>query len=265
VVTARKSPTTNQTVDRALDVLFALLRGGRPMGLGEVGAACGLAPSTTHRLLTSLVRRNLAAQEPISGHYRLGLGLLEFSHAILNGLDVREAATPTLNELAELTGETIHLAMLDDLELVYIDRRDTPNAIRLNTSIGRRTTPHTTGVGKALLAYAEPGIVERYLREVPLQAKTQRSITSRDHLERELQRTRDRGYSLDDQEDKPHIRCIAAPIRGPDGCAMAAVSISVPDSRFTLASLQRWAPELTQRAHHLSLAMGYRPGVTERG
>ena len=140
----------------------------------------------------------------------MGLGLLEFSHAILNGLDVREAATPVLNELAELTQETLHLAVLDDLELVYVDRRDTPHAIRLNTSIGRRTTPHTTGVGKALLAHAAPETVERYLQEVPLEAKTPHSITSREHLERELQRTRDRGYALDDQEDKPHVRCIAA-------------------------------------------------------
>jgi DNA-binding IclR family transcriptional regulator len=211
------------------------------------------------------VYRNLAAQNPVTGHYQLGLGLLEFSHAILNGLDVREAATPMLNELAELTRETLHLAVLDDLELVYIDRRDTPHTIRLNTSIGRRTTPHTTGVGKALLAYAPPETVERYLQEIVLEAKTPRSITSPEHLERELQRTRDRGYALDDQEDKPHIRCIAAAIRGPDTHAVAAVSISVPDSRYTLASLQRWAPDLTRQAHRVSLAMGFRPAVAERG
>ena len=235
------------------------------MGLGEVGTVCRLAPSTTHRLLTSLVRRNLASQDPVTGHYHLGLGLLEFSHAILNDLDVREAATPALNELAELSQETLHLAVLDGLELVYIDRRDTPHAIRLNTSIGRRTTPHTTGVGKALLAYAATETVERYLQEVPLQAKTPHSITSREHLERELQRTRDRGYALDDQEDKPHVRCIAAAVRGADGLAVAAVSISVPDSRCTLASLQRWAPDLTRRTHRVSLAMGFRPAVTERG
>ncbi|MEJ2291360.1 MAG: IclR family transcriptional regulator [Deinococcales bacterium] len=264
-MTTRKPATTNRTVDRALDVLFALLHSERPLGLGEVGAACRLAPSTTHRLLSSLVGRNLATQDPDTGHYRLGLGLLAFAHAILNRLDVREAATPALNELAELTRETIHLAVLDDLELVYVDRRDTPYAIRLNTSIGRRTTPHTTGVGKALLAFAAPGVLERYLERVPLTPKTRRSITSPQQLVRELCRTRERGYALDDQEDKPHIRCIGAPVLGADGHAVAAVSISVPDSRHTLASLQRWAPDLLQRTRNVSLAMGYRAPGSERG
>jgi IclR family transcriptional regulator, KDG regulon repressor len=263
--TPRITTATNQTVDRALDVLFALLRAGAPVGLGEVGNTCGLAPSTTHRLLSSLVRRNLAAQDPVTNHYRLGLGLLEFANAILNHLDVREAATPALNELSELTQETIHLAVLDGLDLVYIDRRDTPHAIRLNTSIGRRTTPHTTGVGKALLAFSPPGTLERYLSEASLAPKTENSITTPERLRAELKRTRERGYAVDDQEDKPHIRCIAAPILGTRGHALAAVSISVPDSRHTLRSLERWLPELLERTHRTSMAMGFTGAVAEGG
>lgn len=257
--TERKTAQTSQTADRALEVLFVLLRENRPLALGEIGRACGLAPSTSHRLVSSLVRYNLVKQDPETSKYALGLGLLEFGNAILNSLSVRELAAAPLTELNRFTQETIHLAVLDDLAMVYIDRRDTPHAIRLNTSIGRRGTPHTTGVGKALLAFAPPAFIDRYLREVPLEPRTPNSITDADALRDELECTRERGYAIDRFEDKPHVLCIAAPILDGRDNAIAAVSVSVPDSRHSLDSLLGFAPALLERTRQVSRSLGHRP------
>ncbi len=253
----RKTRATSQTADRALDVLGAMLTARRPLTLGEIADACGLAPSTTHRLLASLMRHNFARQDPETSKYALGLGLLEFGHAILNDLDVRELAAPALTELNRATGETVHLAVLDGHDLVYIDRRDTHHGVRVHTSIGRRGTPHTTGVGKALLAHLSDAAIDAYLARVPLEPKTANSISDPDALRADLARVRDRGYATDDGEDKDHVCCIAAPILGRGGQPLASVSISVPDSRFTLEQLIVFVPRLLEQVQRLSRHFGY--------
>lgn len=255
---ARKTRPTSQTADRALDVLRTMLTSRRPLTLGEIAQACGLAPSTTHRLLASLVRHNFARQDPDTSKYALGLGLLEFGHAILNDLDVRELAAPALSELNRATGETVHLAVLDGHDLVYIDRRDTHHGVGVNTSIGRRGTPHTTGVGKALLAHLPDAAIDAYLARVPLAPKTGRSITDPEALRGELARVRERGYATDDGEDKDHVCCVAAPILGRGGEPLASISISVPDSRHALAELVAFVPRLLAQTQRLSRHFGYR-------
>lgn len=258
---ARKTRPTSQTADRALVVLRAMLAARRPLTLREVAQACGLAPSTTHRLLASLLRHNFARQDPETAKYALGLGLLEFGHAILNDLDVRELAAPALTDLNRATGETVHLAVLDGHDLVYIDRRDTHHGVRVHTSIGRRGTPHTTGVGKALLAHLPDAAVDAYLARAPLAPKTARSITDPEALRAELARSRARGYATDDGEDKDHVCCIAAPILGRGGVPLASISISVPDSRYTLDRLVAFVPRLLEQTQRLSRHFGYRAGT----
>jgi IclR family transcriptional regulator, KDG regulon repressor len=253
---AGRSPTS-QTADRAIEVLFVLLRARRPLALGEISHDSGFPPATTHRLVRSLTRYNLVRQDPETSKYSLGLGLLEFSHAILNQLDVRELAAATLSELNELTRETIHLAILDGLELVYVDRRDTRHSIRINTSIGRRGTPHTTGVGKALLAFCPDEVVAAYLARAPLAAKTPNSITDAGRLHEELRRIRDRGFATDDAEDKPHVLCVAAPVFDVRGQPVAAISISSPDSRHSLESLMQFVPVLLEHTARISRTMGF--------
>ena len=254
---ARKTAPTNQTTDRAFEVLGVMLTARRPLAVSEIARTCGFAPSTTHRLLASLVRYNFARQDPETSKYRLGLGLLEYGYAILNSLDVREHAAPALTELNRATRETIHLAMLDGHDLVYIDRRDTQHGIRVNTSIGRRGTPHTTGVGKAPLAFLPQESVDTYLEVVPLEPKTVRSITDPNVLRRDLARTRERGYALDDGEDKDHVCCVAAPVFGMGGQPVASISISVPDSRATLDELVLLAPRLLEQTQRLSRSIGF--------
>jgi IclR family transcriptional regulator, KDG regulon repressor len=258
----RKTRPTSQTADRALSVLRLMLAARRPLALSEIAQASGLAASSTHRLLASLVHQNFARQDAETSKYSLGLGLLEFGYAILNDLDVRELAAPALTELNHATGETVHLAILDAHDLVYIDRRDTHHGVRVHTSIGRRGTPHTTGVGKALLAYLSDGAIDAYLARVPLAAKTARSITDPQALRAELARSRARGYATDDGEDKDHVCCIAAPILGGGGEPLAAISISVPDSRLTLAELTAFAPLLLEHVLRLRRDIGYRSGTS---
>ncbi|MFO7545089.1 MAG: IclR family transcriptional regulator [Trueperaceae bacterium] len=254
---ARKTVQTSQTADRALAVLRTLLVAGRPISLSEIARSCGLAPSTTHRLLASLQRHNFARQIAETSKYTLGLGLLEYGYAILNGLDVREHAATALASLNRTTRETIHLAILDEFDLVYVDRRDSEHGIRVHTSIGRRGTPHTTGVGKALLAFLPEAVQEEYLSR-PLACKTARSVTDPDVLRAELRRTRERGFAIDDGEDKEHVRCVAAPILGPDGSPLAAISVSVPDTRYEVDQLIALAPLVLEQTRTLSRSIGFR-------
>lgn len=258
-----KPGSTSQTADRALTVLRALLDAGHPLSLTEIARRCGLPVSTTHRLLGSLRHQNLARQFPETSKYTLGLGLLEYGYAILNNLDVREHATASLTALNRATRETVHLAILDGFDLVYIDRRDSEHGIRVHTSIGRRGTPHTTGVGKALLAFLPDTDLERYLSQ-PLARKTSRSITDPEALREELRITRDRGYALDDGEDKDHVRCVAAPILGPAGLPLAAISVSVPDSRFTITELLTLVPQVLEHTQTLSRGIGFNPAPDGR-
>lgn len=253
----RKTVQTSQTADRALAVMRTLLVAGQPLSLSEIARRCELAPSTTHRLLASLQRHNFARQITETSKYALGLGLLEYGYAILNELDIREHAASALASLNRTTRETIHLAVLDGFDLVYVDRRDTEYGVRVHTSIGRRGTPHTTGVGKAMLAYLPKAELEAYLSR-PLARKTTRSITDPDALRADLTRTRERGFAIDDGEDKEHVRCVAAPILGPGGRPLAAISISVPDSRYDIDQLIALAPLVLEQTRALSRDVGFR-------
>src|SRR3954467_13069045 len=167
-----------QSLDRALDLLEALASADE-LGVSEIAAKTGLVPSTAHRLLGTLVARGYAAQSPASSRYLLGYKLLELTSGLQDRLGrLRSAARPHLEAIQADTGETTNLVVLEGREVVYVDSVSGTRSVRLFTEIGRAIPAHTSGAGKALLAWRDPADIEPLLGPGPLHPATPRTLTS---------------------------------------------------------------------------------------
>lgn len=240
-----------QAVERALDLLEVLAGAdGAEMGISDLVAATGLPGATIHRLLATLVARGYAVQQADSRKYVLGSMLVGLGASA--GRRLGTWARPWLAELVQLSGETANLAVLEGDAVVYVSQ--VPSAahkVRMFTEVGRRLLPHTTAVGKALLAYRPRPEVEALLARTGLPPHTPRSITSADCFLAELDRVRARGWAFDDEEEEQGVRCMAVPVLSPEGAA-AALSISGPSGRLDTAVQARVLPEMRRIAAALS-------------
>jgi DNA-binding IclR family transcriptional regulator len=168
-----------------------------------------------------------------TGQYRLGLACLELSRAYHTGDEVRQAALPVMRALRDETMETVHLGVLDQFEIVYLEKLEGLHAIGLMSSrIGRRAPAFCTGLGKALLAYSNPGDIQANLEKLHLKKFTETTITNKKNLLDHLDEIRKQGYALDQGEHEKEVRCVAAPIFNLYGKTVAAISVSGPSGRI---------------------------------
>jgi DNA-binding IclR family transcriptional regulator len=225
----------------------------------EIVEQTGLVAPTAHRLLRTLVDHGLLAQEVTTKAYRPGLKLFELSSYVVQGLELRHEAQPELRQLSGDTDETVHLAVLDEGEVVYIDKVETAQTIRMYSAVGKRAPAHCTGVGKVLLAYLPAEEFRGIIREHGLRAYTGTTITSVEALEREFALINDRSYAIDDGEHEPEIRCVACPIRDHTGRVVAAASVTAPASRMSLERVEALAPLVRRCADRISERLGYVP------
>ncbi len=247
---------SSRLLDRSVLLLRILATGATEKRLADFSEA-GLHKSTAFRLLEALRRHRLVAVDEISGRYRLGLGLFELGMAAVSRLDVGQCAPPFLEALARETGETASLGIFENPEVVHILRVESVNPLRLPALAGRRSPAYCTGIGKAILAHLESDQLDQYLREVALKPRTPRTITDRDQLRADLKRVRSRGYSLDDEEIFPGLRCVAAPVFGLDGRVVAGISVAGPTSRMPKDSLPRFSSRVVTVAGEISRRLGF--------
>ena len=226
---------TVQSIDRALSIIETLAGEKEGLGVTEISTRVGLHKSTVHRLLSALGERGYVEQRS-GGAYRLGMKIVELSSLYLNQVELKTEAQPYLRRLLQLTKQPVHLAMLDGLEIIYIDKIETIHSIRMYSQIGRRSPALCTATGEALLS-GQPD-PEALIKEIRL--------------------TRQRGWSRDDQEHEPGIRCIAAPIYDYRGNIIAAVSTSGLKQIITPARDEEIAGFVMDAAHSISQRMGYR-------
>lgn len=246
-----------QSVNRALDALLAICEAENGIALGDLSEVLGLHKATTHRLVRSLVTYRFVTQDPETKKYRAGLKLFELARTTVDKLELRSQALPELSDLSRKTEETVHLAVLDDGEVVYIDKRETQHTIRMYSAVGKRGPAHCTGVGKVLLAYSDPEEVRRVVKQKGLKRFTENTITELAALERHLARVRERGYAIDDCEHEAEIRCAACPIRDHTGRVVAAVSVTVPSLRATKEQVKALVPHVVRAAATISQKMGF--------
>lgn len=243
------APGRVQSVDRALDVLEALAGAGRPSGVAEVAAHTGLPQGTVHRLLQSLQQRGYVRREA-SRKYSLGASTVRLADAAQRSL-VR-SARPYLAELVELSGETANLAVLEGDDVVYVAQVPSPHTLRMFAEVGRHVPPHSTAVGKVLLAAMPRDRALAVLRRTGLPARTPTTITDPGAFAAELDRVERSGWAADEEEQEVGVRCVAVPV-GDAGGVIAALSLSGPADRFAggrtdglITEMQRVSRAFTQ-------------------
>ncbi|GGK82632.1 IclR family transcriptional regulator [Sphaerisporangium melleum] len=215
-----------QSVDRALDVLEALAEGGGEAGLTEIAARTGLPYGTIHRLLQALLSRGYVRQES-DRRYALGGALMRLGGAAERMVGVW--AQPYLEKMVALSGETANLAVLEGDYVVYVAQAASPRRLRMFAEVGRRVPPHSTAVGKVLLA-DRPDAAD-VLARTGLPRRTEHTITTVEAVLAELDAVRSRGYAMDSGEEEIGVHCLAVPVR--DGSrVIAGMSISGPVERI---------------------------------
>ncbi|MCI3919623.1 IclR family transcriptional regulator [Paenibacillus sp. TRM 82003] len=247
-----------QSVERALAILDLFDERNREMKITEISAATQLHKSTVHSLLKTLQLHGYIEQEQESGRYRLGLKLLERGQTLLQGLDIRHAARPHLQQLSERTGQTAHLVVMDGAEGVYIDKVEGKKAIIRYSRIGRRIPLHSSAVGKVLAAYQAPKALERLMAGYRFAKQTERTVDDADAFLAELERVRLEGVAYDREENEPGVRCAAAPIFNHAGDILAAMSVSTLVSQVDDAALNDYVAMLAEAAEAISRSVGYR-------
>ncbi|MGH3435157.1 MAG: IclR family transcriptional regulator [Sciscionella sp.] len=259
---ATTAPARNNSASlrRALGILLHLGEDGehpRGVALAELAGALQMNKSTVLRLIAPLCEVRLVEQDPDSGRYRLGWRTAQLGQAYLERLDLRGAAHDVLRGLVSDTGETAHLVIADLPEVVYVDKVDSPLPVRMYSRIGSRQPMYCTGVGKAMLAHAADATVRRII-ELGMPRRTPDTRTTATALRADLAAIRERGYAIDDVENEPDIRCVAAPIFDHTGVAGCAVSIAGPATRVTADRVPELGELVTVAAAEVSRRLGAR-------
>jgi IclR family acetate operon transcriptional repressor len=241
-----------QSLDRAFAILEIMADAGGVIGLSQLAAEAKLPLATIHRLVRTLVDLGYVRQEP-SRQYSLGPRLMRLADASTKRLGA--IASPYLTAVVEALGESVNLAVLDGDEIVYVAQvQPSTNFMRMFTEVGRRTTPHSTAVGKAILASRPDRDVRDLLERIGMPRRTEHTITTPAAFLADLERTRQRGYALDDGEQELGVRCVAVPV--PDAPRPMALSVSGPLTRMTDALVARAAPILRETATQISAEIG---------
>lgn len=228
--------------------------GAASVSLGELATTLGTAKSTVLRLTAPMVETDLLRRTPDAG-FTLGLGALLLGQSYLEGIDLRSAAAPFMRRTAETTGLTCHLVVPDGTDIVYVDKVETRGTVRMGSRIGNRLPMRNTASGKAIVAFGDPGLLDAVLA-VPATAMTDQSITDDGRWRQEVGRTRARGYGIDDRENEPGIRCVAAPVLDHANQVVGAMSISGLASRFPAAAVRELGDGVVRTALEISVALG---------
>lgn len=245
-----------ESVERALRLLVELGHG--PATISDLARRLDVHRSTALRLLRSLEAERFVRRKD-DGTYCLGPTIQTLSHAALEEHDVRALALPHLNRLGALHGHTVHLATLQDREMLYLDKVESRHAIRMYSRIGATAPAHATAVGKAFLAHLTAAQRDEILGDEPYQQCTPQTITTRKDLEANLASVRANGWALDDHEHEELIHCVAAPVFDARGEVYAAVSISVPHVLVPCDRLVDMAPDAMKTAEAVSHELGGNP------
>lgn len=251
-----------QTIERMSVILDVLARSPKGISLGELSAKVSLPKGTTHRILSSLSYFDFVRQDSETRNYSLGFKLVELGSSLLEQINLRKEAEPFLHALSEKINETVYLAVLDGIEVVYIEKieaYDDSIGLRATSKVGQRNAANGCSLGKALLAPLPEQVLDKLIGEMPFIQKTENTITDPLQLKAHLQGVRARGYAIDDEESERGIRCIAVPIWNEVGLTVAAVSVSGPAIRITRELIQgTLKDEIIHTALSISKKLGYR-------
>ncbi|GAA4889588.1 IclR family transcriptional regulator [Streptomyces coeruleoprunus] len=246
-------------VTRALDILELFLEGDGTLSAPEVTRRLQLPRTTVHELLTTLAARSyLVPVREQPGRYRLGVRTYQLGSRYAEHLDLAAEGQRVAREVAQTCDETVHVAILEDLDVIYIAKVDSTHAVRMVSAAGRRLPAHCTSVGKMLLASLSQDELDSRIEGRELIAMTPNSVTGHEELRAALDVVRERGVAVEHQESNPDVSCVAAPVRDSTGQVVAALSISVPMIRWSEEREAELADLAAKGAADLSASLGHR-------
>lgn len=239
------------TVGKALDVLDMVAMRA-PVRFSDLLAMGGYPKATLYRLLQSLTHQGMLRYDEASGNYTLGLRLVRLAHSAWSQSALAPVAKAALDELAATTGETIHLAQMDQGQILYVDKRNALRPVEMFSQAGKIGPAYCTGVGKAMLAYLSDDALNDALARQSFHRFTDQTLTTPEALRSELTKTKARGFAFDCEEHEAGIICIAAPILTRMGQAIAAISITSTTARATLTQLAEHLGHLQETAQKIA-------------
>ncbi|MEZ4533157.1 MAG: IclR family transcriptional regulator [Thermomicrobiales bacterium] len=251
-----------QSVERALRVVEVLVHEARPMSVREISEQIGINRTTAHRLVATLCASGWAERAP-DGRFQLSVKFLAIGHVINHQRRFLDEIRPELVWLSQLTRETVHVGVLDRLEIVHIDKIESMERVGVSSRIGTRGAVHSTSLGMALMAAHDDLAVERYIAEAsaidpPL------GLADPDRFRARIADAHTRGFTMDDEDDSVGVRCVGVAVRGPDAQPIFAISVTGPSPRFTREIALQHGPEVARSAERLSLRFGYAPATSNR-
>lgn len=246
-----------QALDRAFRILDQFDDDVVELRLTEISERVQLHKSTVHSLLKTMQLHGYVRQNEENGKYRLGMKFLEKGQLVAQTLDVRTIARPYIARLSQETGQTVHLVLMEDGEGVYIDKVEGKKAVIRYSRIGKRAPLHSSASGKVLIAFKPVLELREILRGYEYERRTERTIVDENALLAELERVRERGYAIDNEENERGVCCYAVPLRNHTGEVIAAVSISMLSSLVTEEQVSDYIAKLHEVSANISEQLGY--------
>jgi IclR family transcriptional regulator, KDG regulon repressor len=248
-------------IDRAAQILDCFGFEHQELSVSEIGAKTNLHRSTAHRILMALEYNDLIQQNPENGKYRLGIKLFRLGHQAVSHLNLREICRPFLTRIMNETKETVHLAVLDEDQVLYLDKVEGPHALRMPSRVGRRIPTYCTSLGKAMLSCLDDQEVKNIFRNQVLRPFTANTVKTASQLLYDLRMIRKRGYSIDNEEIEIGLRCVGAPIKDYTGAMVGAISAAAPSARLSGQKVHTVGRLVVTTAEEISEKLGYEKPV----
>ncbi|KUO76908.1 MAG: IclR family transcriptional regulator [Clostridia bacterium BRH_c25] len=248
---------TVQSVERTLSILEVLSDYSEGLGVTDISEKVELHKSTVYRLLSTLINKDYVTQDKETNRYKITFKLYELGNKRIEKMNILSASKLYSKKLMESVNEVVHLVVREGNKIVYIDKVEANNTIRMASSIGKRSPMYCTSVGKAILAYLPVQEVEEVWNISKVEKLTKYTITNFEDLKRELNMVKEKGYAIDNEENEMGVRCVGAPIFNRFGEIEGAISISGPAIRITDEKLETMANEVIKHANLISMELGY--------
>lgn len=246
-----------QSIDRAVSILECFSENKRELKLSEIAHMLDLNKSTVHGLLNTLRHHGFIDQDETTQKYRLGIRFIVYGDLVINSMDIASFAYPIIERVCEKIEETVHIAMLDGHDVVYIEKKECNKSIKSTTKIGARVPAYITADGKIILSYMDKEKIKSLLPR-NLKKLTPNSITDKYRLMEVLADAREKGYVIDCEETVQGLSCVAAPIFDYTGTVSYSMSVTGPTIRMTEDKINEYIDIIKEAANEISLRIGYK-------
>jgi DNA-binding IclR family transcriptional regulator len=244
-----------RAVDRALDILSCFSQDEPVLSLTQIAERVSMPKSTVHRYLATLESKRFVNRDEATGMYHLGFRFIEMASLVLQDADLQRWTQPHLVRLSAECGETVNMAVLDGIHVVYLQVVEGPQRVKLAATVGQRLPAFCTASGKAFLAYLPDDWVRKILGE-GLTKYTENTRGSLADLYEDLIATRERGFAISEQEYEKDINAVAAPILDANGCPVAVIAIAGPAFRFPRERMLMLGPSIQARTDAIAREVG---------